>query len=310
MAISSRRIINKDAAGTLTTNDVDAGLFNDEQAETFYKMVQEATVLGGLVSHELHRAKKGEIDKIGVNKRLLRAKVENTAPGELQQPEFAKVEYSTNALVLPFEITNDYYRQNIEKEKGEDTIMQLFANQLSIDKDDLAINGDEDTPSTDPDYKFLKNNDGWIKQIKNGSHVLDAKSATKLSSDFFFNARKLIPSKYNVNGVNWAMSPYVAQSWQQSLNAIAEAGGHPSESFYRAPAGIPIKEIPQWADDSIGLFDPANLCDIATYSVKIACDSTSKDVISRDVRFYIMHFDFDAIIYELEACGIITNLKL
>ena len=38
------------------------------------------------------------------------------------------------------------------------------ANQVGVDAEDLLINGDEDIADTDPDYEFLKLNDG-IKKI-------------------------------------------------------------------------------------------------------------------------------------------------
>lgn len=305
---SSRQIIAD--TGTLTTADVNAGLLNPEQRRKFMVMVQDATVLGGLVSHEIHEAKSGEIDKIGVNRRLLRRKVENTDPGVRHKPNFGKVEYATTACILPFEVTENFYRENIEKENGEDIIVGLFAKQLAIDKDDLGINGDTSLSDDADDAEFLKLNDGWAKQIAAGGHILDGRNVTTLNSDLFFNARKLFPNKYNSENVRWMMSPFIEQSWVQKLNAICEAGGHVSESAFKAPAGIPILSIPQWADNNIGLSDPKNLADVFTYALKLRKTTEGEEAIYRDVRFYAMHFDVDFIIYETDATGMITNLAI
>ncbi len=49
----------------------------------------------------------------------------------------------------------------------EQIITDLMTTQLGVDLEDLYLNGDESIESTDPDYDFLKINDGWIKQISN-----------------------------------------------------------------------------------------------------------------------------------------------
>jgi len=42
--------------------------------------------------------------------------------------------------------------------------------------------------------------------------------------------------------------------------------------------------------------------------MKLRKDATSKDAIMQDKRFYVIHFDFDALIEEMEATAIITGL--
>ena len=72
----------------------------------------------------------------------------------------------------------------------------------------MYLNGDEATESTDPDYDFLKINDGWIKQISNGGHVYDASSATGMSLDLFYKTLAQLPNKYNNGKLRWLMSPH------------------------------------------------------------------------------------------------------
>ena len=59
--------------------------------------------------------------------------------------------------------------------------------QVGIDQEDLCLNGDTATDSSDPDYDFLKLNDGWVKQIATGGHVVDHASAG-MSLDVFHAA--------------------------------------------------------------------------------------------------------------------------
>ena len=65
--------------------------------------------------------------------------------------------------------------------------------QVGIDQEDLCLNGDTATDSSDPDYDFLKLNDGWVKQIATGGHVVDHASAG-MSLDVFYKALRSLPS--------------------------------------------------------------------------------------------------------------------
>ena len=79
MTMRSNKAIVNAAGQTITTAGLAAGgALNPEQAKKFIQQTFEATPLSGLVRHELRSAKTGEIDKIGVGRRLLRKKTENT----------------------------------------------------------------------------------------------------------------------------------------------------------------------------------------------------------------------------------------
>ena len=63
----------------ITTSGMSGGgLLNPEQAKQFIQQTFDATNLGSQVRHVMRTAKIGEIDKIGINARILRKKVENT----------------------------------------------------------------------------------------------------------------------------------------------------------------------------------------------------------------------------------------
>ena len=79
MTMRSNKAIVNAAGQPITTAGLAAGgALNPEQAKKFIQQTVEATPLSGLVRHELRSAKTGEIDKIGVGRRLLRKKTENT----------------------------------------------------------------------------------------------------------------------------------------------------------------------------------------------------------------------------------------
>lgn len=200
-------IINK---ATITTSTVTSGLLNPEQSKKFMVQAFEATPLGGLVRHEMRRAKTGEIDKIGIASRITREKTENTDDGHRAEPVYGAVKYATTAVRLPWETTEETLRENIEGQGNEATITNLMTRQLGIDFEDLCLNSDEETPASDIDYNFLKINNGWVKQILNGGHVVDYSSigSGAMKIDIFYDALRAIPNKYNNGKLRWLMSPH------------------------------------------------------------------------------------------------------
>ncbi len=300
-------IINK--AGTIQTGSLSHGLLNPEQARKFIQQTFEATNLGPLVRHVMRTAKSGEIDKIGIGSRLLRAKVENQDDGYRAGVTTSVIEYACKAVRLPWEITEETLRENIEGQQLEAIITNLMTRQLGVDLEDIYLNGDESTPPTDKDYDFLKLNDGWIKQISNGGHVYDAASDTTMSLDIFYKTLQQLPNKYNNGRLRWLMSPKRAQQWElYLLNKVVEKGGAVPENVYTSPAKIKAVECPSMSDDKILLTDPQNLVVVNTYDMKIRKTTEGKEAIMQDKRFYVCHLDFDAIIEEKDATAMITNL--
>ena len=138
---NNNSIIRKAAVGT---SSMSSGLLNPEQARKFIQQTFEATNLGSLIRHEMRTAKTGEIDKIGIASRILRKKTENTDDGYRAGVNTSQVDYSTTAVRLPWEITEETLRENIEGENLEAAITKLMTTQLGIDLEDLHLNGDED----------------------------------------------------------------------------------------------------------------------------------------------------------------------
>lgn len=294
----------------IQTTSLAHGLLNPEQARKFIQQTFDATNLGPLVRHEMRTAKTGEVDKIGIASRILRKKTENTDDGYRANVETSAIEYSTTAVRLPWEITEETLRENIEGQNFEEIVTNLMTTQLGVDMEDLYLNGDEATASTADDYDFLKINDGWIKQIQNGGHVYDASAASEMSLDLFYRTLGQIPNKYNNGKLRWLMSPRRAQEWELFLlNKVISQGGVVPDNVYTSPAKIPAIECPSMSDDTILLTDPKNLIVVNTYGVQVRKTTEGKEAIMMDKRFYVVHLDFDPIIEELDATAIITGLR-
>lgn len=303
-------IIRK-ANETLTTAGVTSGLLNPEQAQRFIQQTFEATPLSALVRHETRRAKSGEIDKIGIASRILRKKVENVDDGYRVEPNFGAVEYATTAVRLPWEITEETLRENIEGQGLEATITNLMTRQLGIDREDLCVNGDTAYATEDGNKDFLTINDGWVKQISDGGHVVDRASENSgaMSIDVFYDCLRSMPNKYNNGTLRWLMSPHRRQEWERYiLDKAITVGGIISDRRVENPVAIPVVDVPSMPDDKIILTNPQNLIVVNTYDVIIRKTTEGKEAIMQDKRFYVVHFDFDAIIEELDATAIITGL--
>lgn len=296
---------------THTTSGMAAGILNPEQSRTFIRQTFDATPLGNLVRHEMRRSKTGELDKIGIASRILRKKTENNDDGYRANATFSKIEYATTAARLPWEITEETLRENIEGEGLEAAITDLMTKQLGVDLEDIYLNGDTATDPLDDDYDFLKLNDGWIKQMLNGGHVEDRTSILSgaMNVDVYYDALKQMPNKYNNGKLRWLMSPRRAQEWERYLiNQLITAGGGITDGLIKNPASIPAIPVPSISDDKIILTDPKNLIKVNTYDVIIRKTTEGKEAIMQDKRFYVVHLDFDPIIEELDATVIIKGL--
>lgn len=308
MPRSNRQIVERAA---IDTSSVTYGLLSAEQARQFLRQTFDATNFRPLIRHELRTAKTGEIDKIGIKSRILRSKVEGVDDGYRAQPEFGRIQYATTAVRLPWEITEETLRENIEGQNFESVVTDLMTTQLGIDMEDLDLNGDTAVSASDPDYDFLKVNDGWIKQLEAGTHVEDrtSKSSGAMSLDVFYSALKELPNKYNNGNLRWVMSPRRYQEWiYHILNQAVSNGGIITDGRIENPAAIPAVQCASMPDSKIILSDPKNFIEVATYDVKIRKTIEGKEAIMQDKRFYVVHLDFDPIIEELDAAVIIKGL--
>ena len=204
-------------AAAIQTSSLTNGLLNPEQARKFIQQTFEATNLGSLIRHEMRVAKTGEIDKIGIAKRLLRKKTEGMDDGYRAGVKTGAINYATTAVRLPWEITEETLRENIEGQNLESIITNLMTKQMGVDTEDLYINGDTSVAASDPDHDFLYINEGWRKQLLNGSHIYDATSHSDMSLDIFYKTMQQLPNKYNNGNLRWLMSPRRAQEWELFL---------------------------------------------------------------------------------------------
>ncbi|MDR0883366.1 MAG: hypothetical protein LBN05_01970 [Oscillospiraceae bacterium] len=314
---------------TITTETLaGGGLLNAEQSTRFLTQIFEGTPLGALTHNEVRRSKTGQLDKLSVNPRLLRRKVENIdatsaggvpvldeetgqVTGYRAQVVTSQVPYACVSVRLPWEITGETLRQNLQGTSFEALAEQLMLSQLREDVEDILLNGDTAAALDDPDHDFLYINDGWVKKAKLGGHVVDLTALQEGVLDIraFNAAAQALPSKYHGASVRWLMSPRTQQSWVNYLaNAAIGNGGNVADSMYTAPFGIQILPVPRIPDDVIMLTNPKNLVKVSTHDVIIKRSAEGKHAVMEDKIFYGIHLDLDAVIEETDALAIATGV--
>ena len=91
-------------------------------------------------------------------------------------------------------------------------------------------------------------------------------------------------------------------------SGIVTAGGIITDKRVENPASVPVVEVPALPDDVIMLTDPKNLVVVNSYGVVIRKTTEGPEAIYQDKRFYVVHFDFDTLVEELDATAIVTGL--
>lgn len=236
-----------------TTNLVTGGLLNPAQSDAFITYMFELTLL---TRNRLIRmtSPKMDIDKLGVGTRLLRKATEMTTVTDSTTFTTAKVQLVTQKMVLPWDISRDTYKSNIERSGVADTVQRLMAIQVGNDVEDLAINGDTDSANG-----LLSANDGWLKLAKASADTKQVMaSGSGINKSLFSRMIKAMPTKYKTRRaeLRFYAPPNVVQEYVDSLSdRETQLGDNLIQEGARALAfGIPIVEVPQLPQDLDGTY--------------------------------------------------------
>jgi len=308
--LSNQEVINK--GRTFATGQTN-GMLNPEQSETFMKMVFDDSTFLGELNHQMRRATKGTIEKLGIGRRVLRPKAEGEMLDQKDwaEPILGAVPYSTEDMTLMAEVTEKFIRENIEKEGFEDSFMAMIAKQIGVDLLDLVFNGDKE--AIGEDAAFLNIVDGFIKQLKTGANTLDAAilAGGDFTDDIFTTAVKVLPSKYfNPASYRWIANPKTYITWIEYLKQKETTAGDMAilSGENLNPLKVKWAAVPNFPENKIILADPKNLTIVNTYDIKIRKTTEGVEAIGRDTRYYAVHLDVDAIILEKEAITVINNV--
>lgn len=305
------QIISK--AATTTASDTSA--LNYKQVEKFMDMAYDSTSFLKGIRHETRTSAQGTIDKIGVTGRNLRSKVEDVMATNTKKPDFPQVPYSVTPVVLPFEITEEFIRQTqrVRGQNAEEVILRHMTLNYGDNMQDLGFNGDTATPNTDPDYDFLKINDGWLKLAKATGNYIDwATISDNEKKGILFELERAIPTRQRTGGTfKYFMHP---NTYSKRLQKLVELDNSAAVQL-QITGGVKkinaydVEEVAHMPEGAILFTYQPNFVMVHTYDMQIRKTTEGKEAIYADKRFYAIHSDFDPIFEEPAAVAYVEGVE-
>lgn len=326
------------AKATMTTTTGSGALLNPERTDQFLWRLRNSTQSRSLMRGKTTRASSGTIDKAFVNKRIIRKAVENSDDGYRADAGFGNLGYATVKIRLPWEMTRDFERENIQGLSFAADLEAEMSAQFAADLEDLSWNGDT-AAGAGPDQAFLQINDGLLKQFAQAGpfgglavHTIDAATING-GAMHFLHLRALIdviPPKYrrigqfqtaasqgnegagntgvdNYRGLRWTMNAETHGYWVDYLltrdgiqsDAIL-VGNNPGLD---QPFRIPVLEVETLPTGVIVLWDPrngviVNQLEVVRYHVT---PETDKELAATDKEFWVFFLKEDVIFEEGDA---------
>ncbi len=262
--MDNRTILEKAdlALSDLTTG---GGMLQPAQAQKFLRiLINEAVILKQSTVVPM-RSPKQLIEKIRFANRILRSGSEAVAlpVGDRALPNLGKVELDAQLFKAEVRLNNEVLEDSIERGQLRQTIMQLMAEAIARDVDEVIIQGD----STSPD-PFLAKLNGILKQST--SNIVDAQNQTT-NKTVFRDMLKTMPHPFlrNKKELRFFTSVNSEIDYKDSLADRATIGGdkYTEEDVAAAYSGVPVLHVPMFPESlgpssnttDIILTDPKNI---------------------------------------------------
>lgn len=272
------------------------GLLQPAQAAKFMRiMIKESKVLGMSTVVPM-RSPKQLIEKIRFNGRVLRAGNEAVAlpAADRAKPNLSKVELDAQLFKAEIRLDNEVLEDSIERGELRTTIMQLMAESISRDIDEVLVQGD--TTSSD---QFLAKFDGMLRQSQ--SHVVDGLT-TPINKGIFRDMFKAMPSEFlrNKKDLRFITSVNAEIDYRDSLADRQTPGGdrHLEVDDEVTYTGTPVVPVPLFPENlgsgsnttDVILTDPKNLNIGIWRNIRIETDK----LVSEGVLIIVgtLRFDF------------------
>jgi len=189
--MDNRTLISKAAIDTSTLGN--GGRMNPEQQNQFITFMKDYSgFLKNVYFINMTKTSR-ELDSIEVNKRSMRRQKENQANDATGTVTNRQRRLDALGVIMPYDVTFQYMKENIEGKNVNSTLAKLFAQQFANDTVDLAFNGDDASGD-----EFLSINNGWIK-IATGdadTHKYDTEGSQDYLKVVFPSLLADMPSKY------------------------------------------------------------------------------------------------------------------
>lgn len=187
--LSNRTILEK-ADLALADLTAGGGILKPAQAQKFMRLLIKESVLMKMATVIPMASPKQQISKIKFGSRILRPGQEATALAlaDRAKPDLSSVELDAQLFKAEVRLSDEVLEDSIERGELRQTIMEMMAEAISRDMEEVLINGD--TVSVDP---FLAVMDGVLKQAT--SNVVDAAGAP-ISKTLLQSMLRTLPSEH------------------------------------------------------------------------------------------------------------------
>jgi hypothetical protein len=268
------------ALSDLTTG---GGLLQPAQAQKFIRILIKESVLLKQGTVVPMKSPKQLIEKMRFGTRILRAAGENVplAPADRSKPDLTHVELDAQLFKAEVRLSNEVLEDSIERGQLRQTIMQLMAEAISRDMEEVLIGGD--TTSTDP---FLAKLDGILKQAT--SHIVDAQGQ-RTNKNVFRDMLKSMPAEFlrNKKALRFFTSVDSEIDYRDSIAERATPLGDRAfeEGEVAVYSGVPVMDVPLFpenlgtANNSTNsvLTDPKNINVGIWRNIRIETDKLIQD---------------------------------
>ena len=262
--MDNRTILQKAdlALSDLTTG---GGMLLPAQAQKFLRiLINEAVVLKQATVVPM-RSPKQFVEKIRFANRILRAGSEAVAlpVADRARPDLGKVELDAQLFKAEVRLNNEVLEDSIERGQLRQTIMQLMAEAIARDVDEVIIQGDK--TSADP---FLAQLNGILKQAS--SNIVDAQNQTT-NKAVFRDMLKTMPHAFLRNKKELRLFTSVNSEidYKDTLSDRATVGGdkYVEQDVPAVYSGVPVLSVPMFPENlgpatnttNVVLTDPKNI---------------------------------------------------
>jgi len=302
--MDNRTILEKaDLALSDLTNG--GGLLQPAQAQKFLRiLINEAVILKQATVVPM-RSPKQLIEKIRFANRILRSGSEAVALAQADRakPTLGQVELDAQLFKAEVRLNNEILEDSIERGQLRQTIMQLMAEAIARDVDEVIIQGDK--ASADP---FLAKLDGILKQAT--SNIVDAQNQTT-NKGVFRDMLKTLPSAFarNKKLLRFFTSVNSEIDYKDSLAERATTGGdkYVEDDVSATYSGVPVLDVPMFPENlgpgknataSI-LTDPKNINVGIWRNIRVEVDKLVSDgvlIIVATLRFDVKYAEETAVV--------------
>lgn len=310
--LTDNRTILEKADLALSDLTTGSGLLQPAQAAKFMRILIKQSKLMGMSAVVPMRSPKQLIEKIRFSGRVLRSGAEAVAlaVGDRAKPNLTKVELNAQLFKAEVRLDNEVLEDSIERAELRQTIMQIMAEAISRDVEEVVIQGD--TASADP---FLAKFDGLLKQAT--SNVVDAVDVS-LNKGIFRDMLRAMPSEFlrNKSDMRFLTSVDAEIDYR---DAIADRQTILGDKFLEQEApvqysGVPVIDLPLMPENigtgahctSVVLTDPKNVNVGIWRNIRIETDK----LVSEGVLIIVATMRFDMKYAEETAVVKAINVKV